>query len=90
MIRKALCALLVAALLLLPAAALAASITEATMIYEDEDGFQTQQTVSDPALLSEADAETRRLTIESLRAYYLTHPDSPGAADRLNSLPAAP
>ena len=53
MIRKALCALLVAALLLLPAAALAASITEATMIYEDEDGFQTQQTVSDPALLSE-------------------------------------
>ena len=53
MIRKGICALLIAALLLLPAAALAATISEATMIYEDEDNFQSQQTVSDPALLAE-------------------------------------
>lgn len=53
MIRKALCALLAAALLLLPAAALAAGINEATMVYEDEDNFQAQQTISDAALLTE-------------------------------------
>ena len=56
----------------------------------DYDGAYAAVMQADPALLSEADAETRRLTIESLRAYYLAHPDSPGAADRLNSLPAAP
>ncbi len=56
----------------------------------DYDGACDAITEADPALLSEADAETRRLTIENLRAYYLAHPDSPGAADRLNSLPEAP
>lgn len=52
MMKKWICALLLAALLLTPTA-LAAVITEATMVYEEEDNLQTQQTVTDAALLSE-------------------------------------
>lgn len=50
--KKWLCALLVAALLA-AGSALAAGITEATLIYEDYDGAHVQQTVSDAALLKE-------------------------------------
>ena len=51
MFKKTLCALLLCALLM--PAALAATITEATLVYEDEDSIQVQQTLTDPALLSE-------------------------------------
>ena len=54
--RKWLCALLAAALLAMPVSALAAGITEATLIYEDYDEVHVQQTVTDKALLKEIQA----------------------------------
>ena len=54
--KKLICALLLAALLALPVSALAAAITEATLIYEDYDGDHVQQTVTDQALLAEIQA----------------------------------
>lgn len=54
--KKWLCALLLAALLALPVAALAAGVTEATLIYEDYDEQHVQQTISDAATLKEIQA----------------------------------
>ena len=57
--KRLICALLMISVLL-SSSALAASINEAIMIYEDYDGNRTEQTVSDAVTLAEIEGILRR------------------------------